>query len=328
MPNDAAPSTGGGPADQGQPIDQSQQSQETNTQSMGTTSKRGDTTPKGGSQQPPKTQPPTKPNVRKYKVDGNEVEFNLDDEKEVVAALRARGLERASFDRMRQAAEEKKRAEALLKKYEEDPLSALENPNLSDEKRRELIEKYYQKKWLEAENLTPEQRRIRELEAEIEKGRQEREEREQAEAQEREQKLQQKWQNTYQQQIIEAIEKGKLAKNAKTAARVAFFMGHALEAGFEAPIETIIQQVKDDVKGDLGAYCGEDVPIETIVDLLGPKLVKRLRQYDLEQYKKRQAGQLTPVEAIEEPEAKPEETEARRRRNERPTYAEVLKRFG
>lgn len=260
----------------------------------------------------------TQQKVWKHPVDGKEVVWT--DEKEL---LKDAGLGKAAFQRMREAAELKRNVETFIEKIKKDPMGALEDPalGLSDEQRREVIEHYYQKKYLSTDNLSPEQKRIRELEAQVEQNKKSEDDRAEQAKTEAAQKSQTKWRDTYQQQIIENLEKGGLPKTPKSAARMAFYMAQAIESGFEAPVETIIDQVRNDYVQEIQDVCHDSVPIEAILKVLPPGLVKRIRKYDLEQYKARQSKQSTP----NTPEV-PERTTPKR--EERKSYAEVLRKFG
>ena len=259
----------------------------------------------------------------KSKVNGKDVTWDKEED-----LVRDAGLGKAAFEKMREAADLKKTVEGFWEQFKKDPMGALENPalGLTAEQRRDLIEKYYQKAYLEQDALTPEQKRLRELEAEI--ARRDKEVEDKRKADEEAQKTQQqkaleaKWQETYQQQIIEAIEKGGFPKTPRTAARVAFYMAQAAEAGFDAPIETIIAQVGKDYEDEFTSILSENVPMEAILKVLPKGFIKRLRQYDLDQYKAKQAK-------LNAPPVQEEVTKTRSsKKDQRPTYAEVLRKFG
>jgi hypothetical protein len=263
----------------------------------------------------------SQPKSWKSKVDGQEVTWQSEEE-----LLHDAGLGKAAFKRMREAADSKKAVESFWKKLQEDPMSALEEPalNLSEEKRREIIEKYYQKRYIETDSLSPEQKELREVKAKLA-------EKEKAEKAEEDRKLEEKksaaekeWRDKYEQQIIDTIEKAGFPKTRYTAARVARYMAHAAEAGFDAPMTEIINQVGNELVTELQATLDDKVPMETLLKVLPPGFLKRLRQYDIEQYKARQA-KLTQAPQQQEQRREPSE---RRKTDQRPTYAEVLRKFG
>jgi hypothetical protein len=268
---------------------------------------------------PQQQQSPTQPKSWSTKVDGKDVTWSNENE-----LIRDAGLGKAAFQRMRDAAEQMKSVTSFWETFQKDPMAALNHPNLklTKEQKRDLIEKYYQKEYLETDQLTPDQKRIRELEAE----KAARDEKDRKDAQtkesERQSQLAAKWQETYQKQIIEAIEKGGFPKTPRTAARVAFYMAQAAESGFDAPLETIIAQVGRDYEQELQAILADGVPMEAILKVIPPAFLKRLRKYDLDQYKTKQAKLNAP------PSAREESKGSAPKKNERMSYAQVLKKLG
>lgn len=272
-------------------------------------------TQKGQNQTPPQ------PKSWKTKVDGKEVAWTNEEE-----LVRDAGLGKAAFQRMREASDEKRSVQSFWEQFEKDPLSVLENPRLkiTEEQRREMIEKYYQKKYMETDNLTPEKKRIMELEAEKKKWEEDKKAEDQKKKSDQQKVLEGKWRETYQQQIIDAIEKGGFPKTPRTAARVAFYMAHAADSGFDAPMEMIIQQVGKDYEAEFQTILDEKVPMEAILKVIPPGFLKRLRKYDIDQYKARQAKLNNP------PPADPQNSNAspKKKQEQRLPYSEVLKRFG
>lgn len=263
----------------------------------------------------------TQPKAWKSKVDGKDVTWSSEEE-----LVKDAGLGKAAFHRMREASEAKKATEDFWENFSKDPMRALEDPRLklTPEKRRELIEKYYQKAYLETDELSPDQKRIRELEEDKRK----RDEKDQKDADakkaDQQKQLSDKWRGTYQQQIIEAIEKGGFPKTPRTAARVAFYMAQAAESGFDAPLEMIVQQVGKDYESELQVILADGVPLDVIMKILPPNFVKRLRKWDLDQYKAKQ-NKLSHAPQQEDPSAS---RAPRAKKEERPSYADVLRKFG
>lgn len=316
----AAPVASSAPADASQSTDSGEQPQQLKSdvpQKDGT---------KSGTTQKDTQKSPTPSMIRKMKVDGQDFEVNLFDDKQLEQLLRDAGLGKAAFHRMREAAELKKTADSRLAEYEKDPLASLKNPKLTKEQRREIIEKYYQEEYIASDSLTPEQKELLELK----KWKQDKEDGEKRDSEKKtndemtakQKQLEAQWEKTYHKQIIEVLEKGGLAKKPRLAARIAAFMFHAKESGFDAPLETIAAEVKKDIAEDISVACADDVPIEQVLQILPPSLVQRIRKYDLDQYKARQAkvGQPAGEDG--------KESTPRKKREERPSYAEVLKKFG
>jgi hypothetical protein len=270
----------------------------------------------------------SKPKTWKVKVDGKELDMGEDE------ILQSASLGRAAMQRMREAAELKNKMSAFMENFRKNPIEALEDPQLglTDDQRREMIENYYKKKYIEPEEMTPEQKELAAARSEIEKYKKVEEDRKQKEETLRRQLIEAKHRQTFEQQIIGALDKGGLPKTPQTAARMAFYMSEAIKAGYEAPIETIVNQVRQDYMDAIRDLTSQSTP-ESLLKVLGPDIVKRIRQYDVDQWKARRAAKLAqagqqqeqPAEGgdpaallAEPPKAKPKARES---------YSDVLKRF-
>jgi len=216
-------------------------------------------------------------------------------------------LGKAAFKRMEEATMTKRQAEAFIEKFRRDPMAALEDPalGLTEGQRREAIEKYYQKKYIEQDKLTPEQRKLAEAERELERYRsKEADDKKAAEAKQAEQ-LQQYWHETYQKAIIETLDKSGLPKTPWTVGRMAFYMQHAAKNKFQAPMEMIAERVREDYQEQMRAFT-QNSPAEALVNFLGPDAAKKIQRYALQKHKEKLSQGFAPPERTEaEPTPKP-----------------------
>lgn len=216
----------------------------------------------------------------------------------------AEQLRKASYEKFRESAEKEKRLQQWATSFENDPFEATiqyfeskGNPRAQAEAMaRQKFEGAYKTRYIEPEMMTPEQREAAKWKAEAEKSRKEKEDWESHKKEEEESVHKQAVRQAVQQEIIDTIEKNQLPKTRFIASRINFFMQQNLKHGYEAPQEVIVQQVRDEGKGIIQAFT-QGLEGDSLVDWLGPEIIKKLRQYDL--------GQLKGKFKTEEPQQKP-----------------------
>jgi hypothetical protein len=94
----------------------------------------------------------------------------------------------------------------------------------------------------------------------------------------------------YQAQIIEALDTGKLPKTNFTVQRLAHWMQVNRKNNFNAPTAVLVAQVEKEIHGSLRASV-QGLDGEGLIRVLGDELIDVIRKYDLEQLRKRRAGQ-------------------------------------
>jgi hypothetical protein len=209
---------------------------------------------------------------------------------------RAASLGLTATERLQHAAGLTKKAEAALNRLKNprEAIKFLQDPELglSKEAIREAFEEWYAKEFIEPSKMTPEQKRLRELEEENKSFKDKEAEREAREQAEKDAKEDEKTTAALIAETKEIIEQSGLPKTRFTAARVAYWTRVNESKGLNAPKEMIVQQVKkeaqDIIKSQLGKLSGEQ-----IVSFLGDEgkaILKALRDYDIEQLKKRKFG--------------------------------------
>jgi len=195
-------------------------------------------------------------------------------------------LGEAANERFEQAARLRQQYEAEQKEMAQDFIKVLEKRGLSKEQIRTRMEQWYHENFIEPEMLTEEQRKTRELERRLKQYEEEKARQEQEFKLKEEQVVQQHAAKEVQTQIIQAMEKSGLPKTRETARKIAYWMRHNLQYGFDAPMEVIIQQVKDSDRETLQTQI-KDAPIEYILELFGDDLTNKLRQYDVAKHQQK-----------------------------------------
>lgn len=229
------------------------------------------------------------PRILKTKVDGREVE--VDEE----TLLRNYSKYSAADKRFAETAKMKKEVEAFQKRLEEDPESVFNDPKLTFNK-REMAEK-----WLMAElqremepELTAEQQRIKELQEENEKYKNKEQEeltaKEQAEFQQIVEQRREQISSTLQ----EAINMSPLSKNpetnAETIREMAMYLRTCRDAGYDPSPTEIAEHVNNRYMSSFKNLT-DNLSGEDLINVLGPSIIKKLRQYDLGQLESRNARQ-------------------------------------
>lgn len=217
---------------------------------------------------------------RKYKVkiDGQEQDV---DEDELVQNYQ---LRKVSDQKLQEGVKARKQAEALLHLLKTDPKRVLTDPRIGIDVKKFAEDIIYQT--LEDEMMSPEQRELREYKKKV----QEYEARQQQEEQERTQREQQELHNqrkdAYVTDIRESLSASGLPINDYTVSRVVSAMTNAIKAGFtEVSAKDVIELVHADFVRDTKALYGSSSE-ETLMKLLGDDVAKKIRNYDVEKYKK------------------------------------------
>lgn len=199
---------------------------------------------------------------------------------------------RAADEKFREAAAMRKQVEEFQRKLEEDPESFFNDPRIPKQKRREMAEKLLLKELQEemSPELTPEQRKLQELEDY--KKQKEQEELTAKEAKEKEefQQIVKTRQEALAKTFQEALSHTVLSKHDATAAEVvremAIYTRVCRDAGHDPSPKEIAEHVESRF---MSSYAGitENLSGEELIGFLGKGIVKKLREYDLSQLEKR-----------------------------------------
>ncbi len=260
--------------------------------------------------------PSEPPKTWKQKINGKERVFT---EQELLD--RASQAE-AAQQRFEEAAKMRKQAESVIGRLR-DPdqvIEALLDPalGLSKDQIRAKFEDWYSKEFIEPEQLTPEQKKLREAEAKLQKYAQEEKDREAQKQRDQQEAMTAKARGEIQAQIIEALQTGGLPKTNFTLRRLAYWMQRNHANGFDAPTSVLVSQVRNEFNTSLRDMV-EASDGEALIKLLGDGLVQKIRKYDLDQLRKlRNGGNPAPPAET----APPEQSRGRA-----PTSAEVNDRI-
>lgn len=192
-----------------------------------------------------------------------------------------------------EAAQIRKENQQLREMAKKDPIKALLDPSLglTKDQLRDAIENYYNQEYIEPEGLTPEQlelKRFREDAKQREETAKEQKAREEAEALE---KSSQQYRESFQKQIIQALDASGLPKTAFFATRMAFHMQQNMQNGWDAPQELIIEQVKNEHNAIFGQMAA--LPAEEIIKVMGDEFINKIRAYDLKKLRESR-GNMAP----------------------------------
>lgn len=203
---------------------------------------------------------------------------------------------KAADEKFREAAALRKQVEDFHKKLEEDPESFFNDPRIPKQKRREMAEKLLMKELEEemAPQLTKEQQRLKELEEY-----RERKEKEEMSAKEQQElaefnRIKQTRQEELAKVFQEALSHTALSKHEGTAAEVvremAMYTRICKQAGYTPTPQEIAEHVESRF---MSSYQGltETLSGEDLVKFLGKGIIKKLREYDLNQLEGRKNKQ-------------------------------------
>lgn len=213
--------------------------------------------------------------------------------------IRQAQLGYSATERFEQSAKQKREVEEIIGSATKSPIESLMKLGLSKEQLREAMEEWYTREYIEPETLTPEQRKNRELEAELKKYRTQEEDKAKVDREKQAQELTAKHTENYQKQIIEALESSGLPKSKFVVQRLAFWMRQNLTHGWEAPMDLLVEQVKKD-RLDYFSDLLESSDPEVLSNFLGDKFVNKLRKHDLQRLRARRSGGVDPSDAIGE----------------------------
>lgn len=229
----------------------------------------------------------------------------------------------AADQRFKEAAQMRKQAEAVIGKLR-DPksvISALQDPalGLSKDQIREQFEEWYAREFIEPESLTPEQKKLREAEAKLKKYEEDEKARAEEKLKNEQEAMTTQAREQLQGQIIEALETSGLPKTNFTIRRLAYWMQRNQANGFDAPIDVVVGQVRNEINSSLRDLV-EASDGDVLIKILGDGVIQKLRKYDLEQLRKMRGQGGAPGRSIQE---SVEPTQ----KMDRPTSSEVNQRI-
>jgi hypothetical protein len=249
---------------------------------------------------PNKTETP-KPSKRnfKLKIDGEEQDFEID-ETDLPRYIQ-KGL--AAEKKFNEAARQRKDAELKLAKIKEDPWSVIKELGLDP---NELAEKYVIDEY-ERKTMSPEQRKLYDMEQQNQELMKFKEAYEQEKASREYDSKVQQYSTRYEQELNEVLASGELPETTASMNLLVQAFQERLES-IEDPedrdqvsLKDVVQDVKkyyqEELRAALSYFAKDPIALEK---MLGPDLFKQLREIDLAKYKAARAPATQAKKAVEE----------------------------
>lgn len=227
---------------------------------------------------------------------------------------------RAANEKFNEAKKLKSEYDRLSEMMKKNPIQALMDPalGLTKEQIRDAVEPWYHEEFIKSEQMTPEQKRIRELESIVEKTKKQEEELAARKKEEEQEKLTSTQREYLQNQILEALDQSGLPKTKNVVSRIAFYMRQNAENGWDAPMDFIIRQVKQERQSSFRDEFAGSTP-EQIIELFGEDLIRKISRHHVDQLlAKRNAPQF---------EQKSETDDLGIKKGKRVSYSEVTDRL-
>lgn len=219
---------------------------------------------------------PTQKIRRKVKIDDEELEI---DEDELISGYQKA---KASTKRFQEAARLKKEAEELASKLQENPFEALKG-KMDPKQLRDLTEKWLISQ-LEDEQLSPEEKELRDLRKQKEEWeRQQEEVKKKAEEEQLSVKTQQQIER-YNKEFVAAMEKHSIPKSYAAIKRMAYLVKEAAEQGYDMDTETAAEIVNEELTGEFTQLI-KTLDGEQLVKFLGKEVTDKIRKYDVSRLK-------------------------------------------
>lgn len=247
-----------------------------------------------GESETPEPKEPAYPKTVKLKVYGEEKELPFEE------VVRRAQMSEAAQKRMQQAAEAVKFQQRLQAAMQSgNPLKALQQLGLiTPEQAKQHVEDFYYDNYLAQEELTPEQRRIRELEEKNKSFEEKLQAEEQAKRQEAVERKKGEFRKHFHGRIIDAIERSQqsdypLPVSEETVAAIANYLllDHQQGIDFDERIHDIQRQVWQDQVSHSRKVLAK-ASGEQIWKMLGEDVLNRAMKWKVEQLK---GGQIRPA---------------------------------
>jgi len=186
-----------------------------------------------------------------------------------------------------QMAEQKEAAIAAKQaKYKEDLSALFEDLGVDDNYAAQLAADYIYKKQILPQEMTPEQRRVAELEAQLDNFKTEKQKQEEAQREAERQYVIQQESQRLQQELVEAAKAGKIPSTQYGMRKIAAKMLELESRGLSVPLEQVAQVVREESGQEFGQIAAS-AEIQDLRDWLGDAnfkaMSKRILDYFLGQ---------------------------------------------
>lgn len=221
--------------------------------------------------------------ARKYKVKIDGVDQEVDEDE----LIRGYQLRKVSDQRLQEGVKARKQAEAFLQMLKSDPRKVLSDPRLGIDAKKIAEDIIYEQ--LQQEMMTPEQRELAEYKRKVHEYEAHQQRIQQEEAQKQAEMLHTQQRDAYVKDISDALANAGLPKNDYTVNRVVHEMTKAINAGFSnVSAQDVIDLVHAQFIKDTKALYGSSNE-ETLMKLLGDEVASKIRNYDIEEYRRKNA---------------------------------------
>lgn len=206
-------------------------------------------------------------------VDGTPVSLTRDE------LIKGFQLGSASHERFRNAAQMKKEAESSLDAMMADPIAAFLKAGGDEAALRDLTETYLYGK-IQQDKMTPEERELAELKQYKEQAEQRQKDQADQKQQEANTAQTKKYEEEYIASFNQAFEAAGVAPTESAMSRVAQIQLSALEAGYEVPVDMVINQYKDEQSAMISQYLSS-LDSDGISSVIGKDRMKEIRKKEL-----------------------------------------------
>jgi len=221
---------------------------------------------------------PAEPSGRRIKVKIDDEESELDEDEVIKGYQKAA----ASTKRFQEAAKLRKEAEELKEQMLKNPFSALSG-KMDKRQLREMTEQWLLEQ-LDEDQLSPEQKRLRELEAKEKSWQEEKEDRERKEAEKQLQEESSKAAQKYEKEFVSALEARDLPKSYATIKKMAYHVRNAAQQGYDLTVDEAADLVQEELQNDIKDLVGK-LDAEQLIRVFGKDIADKIRKHDVAKIK-------------------------------------------
>lgn len=238
---------------------------------------------------------PTPTEIRKMKLNLNGQEVELPESEVIAYAQQGK----VATERFKEASKMRQEAEQILKYAEANPEDFFKR---TGKNARQWAEEFLLKE-LQAEAMSPEQRKARENEEKLRKYENDEKSREDKKKQEAQDRLKQEHMEKYDQMFVQALTESGLPKTKYTIKRMAELQLINIKNKYELSATQLAKIVREDYIDEQKSLYGA-VEGDQLLELLGPEIVKKLSKAQIAKLKARgttpAAASATPKQTQEE----------------------------
>jgi hypothetical protein len=213
---------------------------------------------------------------RKLKIKGRELE--VDDAKYHEYAQKGA----AATETWQEAAKMRKDAEDFFQRLQDDPISVMKDPKLSDKMRKAAEDFIWEK--IQDEQTSPEEKAQREAQSKAQKWDEQEKQKQQQIQQQQEEQENSFLMEDYDKKVTTALTNSRLPKTTGTVRRMVDYLTQDIEAGVNRDPAEYADAVYSDYIQDVSELF-EPMEGEQIMKILGEKILKKIRESDIKRLK-------------------------------------------